>query len=148
VAPADQDQDQLRLLSILSYAYAGIGVLSAPIPAVFVAIGALLIANPSAFGGGKNAPPAFVGYLFALLGAFAVVMALALAACSFLVGRFLAQRKHRVFCMIVAGANCMHVPMGTALGVFTLIVLSRPSVKAMFVQPPALPLQSAVQQSS
>ena len=138
VAPADQDQDQLRLLSILSYAYAGIGVLSASIPVVFLAIGVLFVTNPGVFGGGKNAPPTLFGYLFAILGAVAAITGLALAVCAFLMGRFLARRKHHLFCMIVAAANCVNIPVGTALGVFTLIVLARPSVKALF----------AVQQSS
>jgi len=34
--------------------------------------------------------------------------------------------------MIVAGITCLSVPIGTVLGVFTLLVLSRPSVKQMF----------------
>ena len=36
--------------------------------------------------------------------------------------------------MIVAGITCLSVPIGTVLGVFTLMVLSRPSVKQMFAQ--------------
>jgi len=34
--------------------------------------------------------------------------------------------------MIVAGLNCLHIPLGTLLGVFTLVVLSRGSVATMY----------------
>jgi hypothetical protein len=34
--------------------------------------------------------------------------------------------------MVIAIITCLSVPLGTALGVFTLIVLARPSVKQLF----------------
>ena len=36
------------------------------------------------------------------------------------------------FLKVVAGINCIHIPLGTVLGVFTFVVLGRPSVVAMF----------------
>ena len=50
----------------------------------------------------------------------------------FLVGRGLAQRKRYMFCLVVACVECLFMPFGTVLGVFTIIVLSRDSVKALF----------------
>jgi disulfide bond formation protein DsbB len=47
-------------------------------------------------------------------------------------GRCLAQRRRYLLCMVVAGIACIFMPFGTALGVFTLVVLSRPAVKAAF----------------
>ena len=38
-------------------------------------------------------------------------------------------------CMIVAGLSCMMMPFGTVLGVFTLLVLLKPQVKALFDAP-------------
>jgi hypothetical protein len=35
-------------------------------------------------------------------------------------------------CFVVAAIECIFMPFGTVLGVFTIIVLSRPSVKALF----------------
>ena len=147
MALVDQDREQLRLLSILHYAYSIIAALIACVPILFSLFGILLLTNPGQFGGGKNAPPAFVGYLFVALGAVGALMGWAGALCSFLAGRFLARRKHWIFCMIAAGINCTHVPLGTALAVFTMVVLLRPEVKAMFVQPPPLPIDGAVPQS-
>lgn len=69
-----------------------------------------------------------VGSAFALLGwIFAVLVAVA--------GRKLAKRRGRTFCMVIAALCCLMVPFGTILGVFTLVVLSRPSVQALFAAP-------------
>ena len=60
-----------------------------------------------------------------ILGAvFAFVLALA--------GRSLSRRKHYWFAFVVACIECIFVPFGTILGVFTIIVLSRQSVKTLF----------------
>ena len=149
MALVDQDQEHLRLLTVCYYVYAGIVALFACIPIIHLTFGVLLIANPGWFGDGKNAPPpAFVGYLVAIIAGLIVLAGWTFAACSFLTGRFLARRKHYLFCLIVSGANCMFAPFGTALGVFTIIVLLRPEVKSMFVSPPPLPIQNSVPQSS
>ena len=56
----------------------------------------------------------------------------AFAACVAYAGRCLNERRHYTFCMVMAGIACMFMPFGTILGVFTIIVLVRPSVKALF----------------
>jgi len=144
----DQDEEHLRLLTVFYYAYAGFAALFGCIPLIHLTIGVFLLANPGVFGNAKNAPPpALIGYLFTIIGGLLVLIGWTLAVCSFLVARFLTRRKHYLFCLIVSGVNCLQVPFGTALGVFTLIVLLRPAVKARFVQPPPLPSPGAVQQS-
>jgi hypothetical protein len=149
VALVDQDQEHLRLLTVFYYAYAGITALFACFPIIHLTLGILFLANPGIFGDMKNGPPpALLGYIFTIIGGALVLIGWTFAICSFLMARFLARRKHYLFCVIVAGANCMAMPLGTALGVFTLIVLLRPEVKAMFTPPPPLPMQGAVQQST
>jgi hypothetical protein len=37
-----------------------------------------------------------------------------------------------MLCMITAGLSCLEMPYGTALGVMTFVVLSRPSVRQEF----------------
>lgn len=46
--------------------------------------------------------------------------------------RCLRLRKNYVFCQVVAGLSCVDIPYGTALGVTTLVVLGRPSVRDLF----------------
>jgi tryptophan-rich sensory protein len=47
-------------------------------------------------------------------------------------GLCLRRRRARMFSLVVGGVNCLAFPFGTALGVFTLIVLVRPTVTALY----------------
>jgi hypothetical protein len=47
-------------------------------------------------------------------------------------GFCLRARRCRTFSLVVAGVNCLHLPLGTVLGVFTIIVLSRESVREAY----------------
>ena len=42
--------------------------------------------------------------------------------------RCIKQRKNRVFSIVVAAINCLQIPLGTVLGIFTIVVLNRSSV--------------------
>eukprot|EP01031_Cornospumella_fuschlensis_P021810 gene21810-26738_t len=80
----------------------------------------------------KNPPPfspqdfmAFFVWFYVIFGAVALVAGIL----NLLSGRFLQTRKHRMFSMVTAGLNCLQMPLGTVLGVFTLVVLNRDSTK-------------------
>jgi hypothetical protein len=70
-------------------------------------------------------------------GAFALA-GWTLAAFVFAAGRCIKRRKRHLFCIIVAGVSCLFMPFRTALGVCSFMVLSRPSVKALFESPKPL----------
>jgi hypothetical protein len=84
-----------------------------------------------------------VGIMFVCFGVAGLLIGLTYASVQILVARFIKRRKHRVFCMIVSGLNCMNVPIGLILGVFTLIVLARPSVRPLFENQATLDAKSA-----
>ncbi len=44
----------------------------------------------------------------------------------------LKKRSRYTLILVVSGLACLSFPLGTALGVFSIIVLMRPSVKALF----------------
>jgi hypothetical protein len=48
------------------------------------------------------------------------------------VGRNNVGSEEYTFCLVMAGVACMFMPFGTVLGVFTIIVLLRDSVKELF----------------
>lgn len=50
----------------------------------------------------------------------------------FVAGYLLARRRGYFFCLVMAGIACTFSPFGTVLGVFTLLVLLRSSVKQLF----------------
>jgi len=97
----------------------------------FIAIGAFITSSPE-IAQANNPPPPWFGAIFAALGALLLVSLEAVAVLSFLTGRFLSRRQHHTFCVVMSALNCMCMPLGTALGVFTLLVLQRPSVKSLF----------------
>ncbi len=47
-------------------------------------------------------------------------------------GMSLLQNKRWTFCFVMAILLCLNPPLGTILGVFTIVVLNRPSVKELF----------------
>lgn len=135
-----QDEEHLRLLSIFHYVCAGLIALFACIPIFHLVFGLLMIFRPEVFGPSRNQPPAFVGWVFAVLGGAFILMGWIFAGLLVRAGRCLARRRHYMFCFVIACIACVFMPFGTILGVFTLIVLIRPSVKNLFERgiPPAL----------
>jgi hypothetical protein len=55
-----------------------------------------------------------------------------LAACMIATGRKLTRRASRTFCLVIAGLECALMPLGTILGIFTIVVLTKDSVKQIF----------------
>lgn len=85
----------------------------------------------------STASTGFPSEIMPLLIGFYVVFGIifvAMCVCNVLSGLYIRKRKNRIFSYIVAGINCCQFPLGTALGVFTFIVLSRPSVKLAYDQ--------------
>ncbi len=135
-----EDEDQLRLLSIFHYVVAGFAALFSCLPIFHIVIGLMLVFAPGKLDGGNSAPPAIFGWLFACVGAALVLAGWSFAVLVFLAGRFLAKQTRYTFCLAMAGVQCMFVPFGTVLGIFTIIVLMRESVKADFSIKSAVPL--------
>ena len=70
-----------------------------------------------------------------VIGAVGILAGLTLAVLTVAAGRRLAKYRSHTYCLVVAALLCLFMPLGTALGVFTLIVLMRPSVKQLFSAP-------------
>lgn len=127
----DSDREHLRLLSIFHWIVAGLTALCSLFPLIHLAVGIALVTGRLENHGHDEAPRA-VGWLFIVFATAFIVLGFALAACLAFAGHFIAQRRNRVFCLVIAGLSCLFFPFGTALGVFTIIVLSRESVRATF----------------
>ena len=132
----NKDSEHLRLLSIGYYVCGGIMAVTSLFPIFHVVIGILMVTGSFDNGDGVPPPP-FVGILFAVVGLMAILIGMTIAISAILTGRFLARRKRYIFCLVVGGVSCLFAPIGTLLGVFTIIVLSRDSVKALFGWPVA-----------
>ena len=124
------DEEHLRLLAIFHYVLAGMNALAGCFGLMYVAFGIAMMVGK--LDQGRNGPPPEFGLLVALLGGSFSLFFWGLAIAKLLAARWLGQRSHYRFCFVVACIECANMPMGTVLGVFTILVLTRPSVKALF----------------
>jgi hypothetical protein len=67
-----------------------------------------------------------------VVGSLLFVIGIVMAICILIAGRSLALRKRYTFALVIVCIECLFVPFGTILGVFTIIALSRESVRALF----------------
>jgi hypothetical protein len=131
----NRDKEHLRLLSIFHYVCAGLAALFASVFVIYAIMGLVMALRPDAFGPAKDQPPAFIGWLFFIIGAGGVTLGWVFAGLLAWAGRCLSRCRHYTFCLVMASFACLFMPFGTVLGVFTIIVLIRPSVKALFESP-------------
>lgn len=128
----NDDREYLRLLSIFHYVVGGLAALFACFPIIYIAVGVLALYAPGTMDAEGEAMPAFFGWIFIVIGAGLMLLGWAFAVFAIITGRYLARQVHYLFCMVMAAIECMFMPFGTVLGVFTIIVLAKPSVKKMF----------------
>ncbi len=125
------DRQHLQLLAIFHYVIGGLSLLGGCFPFVHLGIGIVFLTG--AFDNSETEPvPDFVGVIFIAAAAILIVAMWTWGAAMIYVGRCLTRRRRRTYCMVIAALQCLMIPVGTVLGVFTLVVLMRPSVQAMF----------------
>jgi hypothetical protein len=124
-----EDERNLDFLAVFHYVVGGLTALFACFPLIHVAIGLAMVLG--AFKG-KEPPPPFLGWFFIILGGCFVLCGWALALAIIIAGRRLKKRVSRNYCLVVGVVECMIMPFGTILGVFTLIMLMRDSVRQLF----------------
>lgn len=129
-----QDAEHLRLLSVFHYVVAGLLGVFSLFPVIHLTLGILMVTGQL---DDANPPPALFGWMFVLLPALMILGGLALALCMAVAGYKLGHHRAYTYCLVVAAVECLFMPFGTVLGVFTIIVLMRPSVKERFGVTPA-----------
>ena len=129
----DRDAEHLKILSICWYIGSGLALLGSACPGLYAVIGLFMAISPDSFK--PDAPPPEFGWIMFAFATMAVLAIWAGAILGFFTARSLPRRRRLMLCYVAAGLACLQIPFGTALGVFTFVVLSRPSVKASFLQP-------------
>ena len=140
---SNEDSKHLDLLSTFHYVLGGITAFFSCIPFLHVFMGLAIISGKffQSTNGGHE-PPAAFGWLFVGVGAMAIIIGWSIAACMLIAAGKLRRHKSRMFCLVTAGLECIMMPFGTILGVFTIIALNKDSIKALFPQsgpPPLIP---------
>jgi hypothetical protein len=134
-------RDQVRLLGIFHFVVAAFSGLFSLLPSLYVLMGAWMLRGGFPQAPQAPPPPEIVGWAMIAMGSFLMLLGFAFTALLAVAGRFLLVHRHWTFCVVVAAIACAAFPVGTALGVFTILVLARPEVKAAFG---AAPLDTAV----
>ncbi len=127
------DADNLDLLAIFHFVAAGLSLIGIAFLAVHYTFMHAFLFNPKMWEHSKQAPPP--PELFAVLKWFYAVLAIWFVASGILnliSGFKLRARQGRTFSLVVSAINCLHLPLGTILGVFTIVVLSRPTVAEVY----------------
>ena len=126
------DAEHLRLLRTGYFISAATNLLWVFFPLIYVAMGALMLFG--AFDGAKtsDAPPKVAALVMMSIGiAISLIMA-SFTLLKVLTAQAIGKRKWKGLIFAAAAISCLGVPWGTALGVLTFLVLTRPSVASQF----------------
>ncbi|HEY4156705.1 MAG TPA: hypothetical protein VGM29_01365 [Polyangiaceae bacterium] len=126
-ALAKDDQD-LKVLSILHFVYAGIIAFTGILLVAYLVIAAALVASTSSAAKPSAGEAAVVGTVFIVIFGSLILLLWVKAALLVYSGLSLRKLERKLLSQIVAVLACINLPFGTALGVYTLVVLSRPSI--------------------
>jgi hypothetical protein len=134
----EQDQQYLKIIAIFHFVVGGIAGLISCFPIIHLVLGlTFLFGNFSSVQPTDTMPMSLFGLVFTVIPALIILLGWAFAICVMLAGYFNIKRQHHMFCLVMAGVECMFMPFGTVLGVFSIILLIKPEVKALFA--PNLP---------
>ena len=119
----------LSTLSILHYVYGAFICVGGFVALALIFLGGLLSSDFIAENSQGEAPPEWLGGFIQAFGAVLFVILEAWGILTILSGRWIAQRKNKTGSMVMAGFNCLNIPFGIALGIFTFVTLSDEEVK-------------------
>ncbi|MEO0508313.1 MAG: hypothetical protein AAF065_00455 [Verrucomicrobiota bacterium] len=128
----NEDDSHLDGLAIGHYVVGGIAAFFACMPLIHMGIGIAVLSGIEMADDTGQPAPMWFGWLFFLIGLFAFLFGQAISVAIIFSGRFLKRRKHYMFSFVIACIACAFMPFGTVLGVLTIIVLSRKSVKSLY----------------
>jgi hypothetical protein len=134
----ERDNKHLDLLAIGHYVAAVIIALFSCMFIFHIVIGLNMISGDGGFfpvppeTSQHHRPPVLAGWMFFGMGTIFFILGQACAVATVIAGRFIKKRKNYMFSFVVGCISCAIPPMLTMLGVFSIIVLSRDSVRLMF----------------
>lgn len=162
----DPVREHLRLLSIFHYVVGGLGYLVSLFPIIHLAVGISFLVMPERMPGVPPSPPPsealeraepvesaepgpgavpqmedvfpmrLFGLMFTVIPAIMIVMGFVLSTLIIIAGRRLAAYRSHTYCLAMAGIECLFMPFGTVLGVFTILTLIKPEARHLFGLPP------------
>ena len=125
------DVEHLRLLRIFYFIAAGIAIAMILFLFLHYSIMSHVLSTVPPTADDSFPATEFFGmfrWLYLIFG----ILLLVCAALDIIAGIFIGKRQHWTFTFAIAVLNCFNAPIGTALGVFTIMVLIRPQVKLLY----------------
>lgn len=128
----NKDDEHLILLSIFHFVFGGLALLGGiGFLAIHFLILSTVVTHSQPWQTNNGSPAFYAGFIFFYVLAGMIILAVCIL--NILSGIFLRQRKHRTFSTVIAALDCFQIPFGTALGVFTIILLQRDSVRQSYL---------------
>ena len=125
----EKNKNYLQAIAIGFYVLGGLGVLIGLLPLMHIAFGIMIVTGKL-----QNHPSSAdeIAWLFILIGMVAMVVMETIAILLLYTGRCIQRRKRHLFCLVMSAVSCLASPLGTILGIFSMIMLTKPEIKAEF----------------
>lgn len=129
---------RLDLLATLHYLYGGLTCVLGLGALTLLGMGVFLNSDLVA-SGAQEPPPDWLGSFFGVLGVSVFLLVEAIGLLNILSGRWIKQRRNRTGSIVVAAIDCLNMPLGIALGIFTIVSLSDDRVSKAYQAVPGMP---------
>lgn len=124
-----QETEHLKLLAIFHYIVGGVAIAFSFFPVFHLLFGLAMVA------GYLEEPGSLImGWVMVMFAVGLIVLGWLYALGMILAGRFLRRHRNYIYCLVMACLSLFFTPIGTVLGIFTLVVLAQASVREMFQQ--------------
>ncbi len=127
----------ISTLSVLHYVYGALVCLGGFVALLFMGVGTFL-SSDLVMDNGNEPPPAWLGGFFQAFGAGLFVVIEIWGILILLSGYWIGQLRNRTASIVFAALCLPSFPFGTALGVFTLVVLLNDDVRLAYEERKAL----------
>jgi len=124
----------LSTLSVLHYVYGAIICLSGLALLFVIGVGGLLGSDLVQQGNGDSTPQ-WIGRFIQGFGTTLFVVVEGWGVLNMLSGYWISRRSNRMASLVIGALNCLSVPLGLALGIFTLIALNDKEVEDAYAYP-------------
>lgn len=129
-----KDREQLRLLTLFHFILSGLSLIGIGFIALHFFLMRSILTSPQVQNAKGGPPPEQIFRIFIIVYIVFACLLVISSGLNLASGICLRRRRLRMFSMVIGGLNCLQVPFGTALGVFTFIVLSRESVRDLYLE--------------
>ena len=127
------DANHLKLIAVFHFVFSALSIAALGFLFLHWFLMHSIFERPEMWKGQRGGPsPAEFFAIFKWFYAVGAVFIVSSGIANLISGILIQKRIARVFSLVIAGLNCLAFPVGTVLGVFTFLVLLRPSVEEVY----------------